>query len=139
MPTPKRTRAPDPEAWQRWLERHLKRLEATGYAATTISARRESINRFIRYVVEAGVRHPGAVTSSILRAYLIYRRETPNGFGRKDRPRTLNLHFLALRRFLHFLAMEGAISGRLVEAVEYVKCPDSLPKDIPTDAEVRRI
>jgi integrase/recombinase XerD len=69
----------------------------------------------------------------------VYRRETPNSRGKKDRPRTLNTHLMALRRFLQFLAWEGAVMPSLVQAVEYVKEPKTLPRDIPTDAEVHRM
>jgi integrase/recombinase XerD len=74
-----------------------------------------------------------------LSAYLVYRKEAPNGRGRKDRPRTVNTHLLAVRRFLDFLAKEGVVSPSLAASVEYVRAPETLPRDIPTDGEVRRM
>lgn len=133
----RRTRVRD--EWQLWLDRHLKRLEATGHAAKTLVTRRDLVGRFIAYAKEAKIAGPSAVSASLLRAYLVYRRETPNSRGRKDRARTLNTHLLAVRRFLEFLSKEGVVPPSLVSAVEYVKEPSMLPRDIPTDAEVRRM
>jgi integrase/recombinase XerD len=134
-----RRNTPDPDPWSLWLTRYLKRLEATGHAAKTIASRKDLVGRFAAYAKEAGVRTPHAVGADLLRAYLLYRRETPNRRGRKDRPMTLNTHLLALRRFLDYLAREGVVAPSLVEAVEYVKAPRTLPRDIPTDLEVRRM
>jgi len=82
---------------------------------------------------------PEALSASLVRAYLVYRREAPNARGRRDRPRSLNSHVLAVRRFLEHLAREGIVPSGLAEALGYVKAPRTLPKDIPTDAEVRRM
>ncbi len=133
----KRTPAPDP--WDRWLTRYLKRLEATCHAPKTIRSRRDMAGLFIAYAKEAGIRGPEGITQSLLSAYLVYRKETTNSRGRKDRPRTLNTHLLTLKRFLDFLAKEGVVSPSLPAAVEYVKAPETLPRDIPTDQEVRKI
>ena len=141
----RRTRAHDPAptslgaGWDRWLTRYLKRLEATGLAPKTVVSRRSLIGRFIGYARQSRVSGPQGVGADLLRAYLVYRRETPNERGRKDRPRTLNTHLLALRQFLAFLSLEGAVAPSLASAVEYVKAPRTLPRDIPTDREVRRM
>jgi integrase/recombinase XerD len=97
------------------------------------------IRVFADYAKEAGVRGPESVTPALLSAYLVYRKETPNGLRRKDRPRTVNTHLLAVRRFLDFLSKEGVVSPALPASLEYVKAPETLPRDIPTDAEVRRM
>ena len=137
----RRTPAADPAwtGWSRWLERYLKRLEATGHAARTIRSRRDMAGLFIAYAKEAGIVGPEGVTQSLLSSYLVHRRETSNSRGRKDRPRTINTHLLVVRRFLDFLAKEGVVSPSLPAAVEYVKAPETLPRDIPTDLEVRKI
>lgn len=127
------------DAWQRWLTRHLKRLEATGHSPTTVAARRDLVGRFIAYAREAGIPGPEGTSTDLLRAYLVYRRETPNARGRRDRPRTLNTHLLAVRRFLEFLAREGIVPAALAGAVEYVKSASTLPRDIPTDGEIHRM
>jgi integrase/recombinase XerD len=134
-----RRRTPAPDPWDRWLTRYLKRLEATGHAARTIQSRSDMAGLFIAYAKEAGIRGPEGVTQSLLSAYLVYRKETSNSRGRKDLPRTVNSHLLVLRRFLDFLSKEGVVSPSLPAAVEYVKEPETLPRDIPTDQEVRKI
>lgn len=134
-----RKRTPDPDPWDRWLVRYLKRLQASGHAPKTIVSRKDMIGRFIAYSKQAGLQGPEAIGTSLLRAYLLYRRETINSRGRRDRPRTLNSHLLALRRFLEFLSKEGLVPASLVEAVEYVKNPQSLPRDIPTHQEVEKM
>ena len=129
----------DREKWPLWLERYLKRLEAQGRVKKTIESRRSMLGKFFEYLRAAKVWGPEGLSVGLVRSYLLHRREVPNRRGKKDRPRTLNTHLLAVRRFLEFLSREGAVAGTLVEAVEYVKEPKSLPRDIPTDAEVRRM
>lgn len=127
------------DEWPIWLERHLKRLEATGHAAKTLVSRRSLLGKFIAYAREAGVRGPNRVGADLLRAYLLYRRETPNARGRKDRPPSINSHVLAVRRFMEFLAKEGVVPPVIAGVIDYVKEPVLLPKDVPTDAEVRKM
>jgi integrase/recombinase XerD len=134
-----RKRIPAPDPWERWLARYLKRLEATGHAARTVQARRDMARLFIVYTKQAGIRGPERITQSLLSSYLVHRRETANSRRRKDRPRTINSHLLVVRRFLDFLAKEGVVSPSLQAGVEYVKEPETLPRDIPTDSEVRKI
>lgn len=133
----RRTRAPD--GWEIHLARYLKRLEATGHAARTIRSRRDMAGLFIAYAKEAGIRGPEGLTASLLSSYLVHRKETVNSRGRKDRPRTLNTHLLVVKRFLDFLVKEGVVPPSLPAAVEYVKAPETLPRDIPTDPEVERM
>ena len=125
--------------WDRWVERYVNRLDALQFSKSTVDGRRRLLNLFGRYAREMGVHGPEGIGPGILRAYLFYRREASNSMGRKDSPNTLNLHFLAVRKFLEFLSLEGLVPEKLVRAIEYVKVPRGLPKDIPTDAEVRRI
>ncbi len=127
------------EKWALWLERYLKRLEAQGRAPKTVESRRSMLGKFFEYTRAAKVYGPEGLSVGLVRSYLLHRRELPNRRGKKDRPRTLNTHLLAVRRFLDFLMREGTVSGVLVEAVEYVKEPKSLPRDIPTDQEVKRM
>jgi integrase/recombinase XerD len=127
------------DSWERWTERFLDRLEARRFSKSTIDSRRRQLRLFARYAREVGVLGPEGIGAGLLRAYLVYRQEAPNSTGKKDSPQSLNLHFLGLRKFLEFLSLEGVVPEKLVRAVEYVKVPYSLPKDIPSDAEVRRL
>jgi integrase/recombinase XerD len=134
-----RRRIPAADSWELHLTRYLKRLEATGHSPRTIRSRRDMGRLFAAYAKEAGIRGPEGLSPSVLSAYLVHRRETLNSRGRKDRPRTLNTHLLAVRRWLGFLAKEGVVAPSLASAVEYVRAPETLPRDVPTDAEVSRM
>ncbi len=134
-----RKRTPAPDLWELYLTRYLKRLEATGHAPKTIRSRRDMARLFAAYAKEAGIRGPEGLTTRLLSAYLVYRKETINSRGRKDRPRTLNTHLLVVRRFLDYLVKEGIVSPSLPAAVEYVKAPETLPRDIPTDLEIGKM
>ena len=109
MPTGRRTRAGDrggavpPNEWPRWLDRYIKHLEAKGQAEKTLTSRRALLGKFIVYARQAGVQAPERVSTSLLRAYLLYRKEVPNSRRRRDKPRTVNSHILAVRRFIEFL------------------------------------
>lgn len=136
----KRIPAPSSDsAWERWLDRYLRRLEATGHAARTIRSRRDMLRLFAAYARQGGVKGPEGLAPALLSAYLVHRRETRNSRGQKDRPRTLNTHLLAVRQWLSYLAREGVVPPSLPAAIEYVKAPDTLPRDIPTDSEVTRM
>src|SRR5579864_2606746 len=135
----KRIPAPSSDSrWDRWIDRYLS-LEATGHAARTIRSRRDMIGLFAAYARQSGVRGPEGIAPALLSAYLVHRRETLNSRGKKDRPRTLNTHLLAVRQWLSYLAREGVVPPSLPAVVEYVKAPETLPRDIPTDAEIARM
>lgn len=137
-----RTRIPEPSrdsGWERWIDRYLKRLEATGHAERTIRSRRDMIGLFAVYARQGGVKGPEGIAPALLSAYLVHRRETRNSRGTQDRPRTLNTHLLAVRQWLSYLAREGVIPPSLPAAIEYVKVPETLPRDIPTDSEIARM
>src|SRR5258707_278586 len=85
------------------------------------------------------VKGPEGIARTLLSAYLVHRRETLNSRGKKDPPRTLNTHLLAVRQWLSYLAREGIVPPSLPATVEYVKAPETLPRDIPTDAEIARM
>lgn len=138
MSTKKPTRAAA-DSWDRWLARYLRRLEARGHDPKTLAGQRSLLGRFIAYTKEARVPGPERLSADLLGAYVLYRRETPNRRGRKDRPRTINSHLQALRKFLEHLAREGVVAASIAGAVECVKEPKTLPRDIPTDREVGRM
>jgi site-specific recombinase XerD len=76
---------------------------------------------------------------AILADYRRFRIEAVNNRGRRDRPRTVNTHLLALRDFIGFLASKGELPGLLVDALKYVKEPRLLPRETLSHAEVMRV
>jgi integrase/recombinase XerD len=127
------------ESWERWLERFINRLEASGYASKTLRSHRDLLTKFIAYARESRVNGPEAMSANLLRSYLVYRREALNARGQKDALGTVNFHLQSLKKFVEFLAKEGLVPSILIGSIEYVKMPETLPKDIPTDNEVERM
>ncbi len=100
---------------------------------------KEPPGRFLAYVREAKVFRPQDLSPALLQAYLLYRRETPNARGKKDRAHTVNTHVMVVRSFIGFLAREGLVARELPEAISYVKTQKHLPKDVPSHDEVQKM
>jgi integrase/recombinase XerD len=126
-------------SFQRWIERHLKALEGSGRADKTISERRRMLGAFEHYCHEARVTSVERLTAALVRGYVLHRRAVRNARGRPDRIRTVNTHLLAVRGFLEYLGREQVVPRDLARAIEYVRTPQSLPRCIPSHAEVLRM
>jgi integrase/recombinase XerD len=125
--------------WKEAMERYRAHLELEGMAGRTVLGRTGLVAKLSLWSRELGIASPQMLTLQILADYRRYRIEGVNTLGRRDRPRTVNTHLLAIRDFLGFLAGRGELPGMLVQSLKYVKEPRLLPRVTLSHAEVMRL
>ncbi|MGL5858496.1 MAG: site-specific tyrosine recombinase XerD [Angustibacter sp.] len=121
------------EAADGWLA-HL--AVERGAASNTLSSYRRDLRRYLRFLVDRGVREPADVTEADVTAFLRWMRE-----GDASHPpltatsaaRTL----VAVRGLHRFLAVEGRTAHDPAAQVRPPAAPKRLPKAIGTDAVER--
>jgi len=125
--------------WKEALERYRAHLELEGMAKRTVEARRGLIATLGAWAQTLGIPFPGMLTLQILADYRRHRIEGVNSRGRRDQPRTVNTHILAVRDFIGFLAGRGELPKLLLESLPYVREPHLLPRETLSHAEVLRL
>jgi integrase/recombinase XerD len=125
--------------WKEALERYRAHLELEGMAPRTVLGRSGLVAKLLSWARELGISSPSMLTLQTLADYRRYRIEGVNRRGRRDRPRTVNTHLLALRDFIGFLAGRGELPAMLLGSLKYVKEPRLLPRETLSHVEVMRL
>ena len=111
-----------PPPWQGWLDDHLHFLAVhKGHVAVTLEARKAAIGRYLAW--QFG-RKPADWSRVCQKDILAYTRELAAGDLRRN---TLKGRLSALRQFLRFIVIRGAISSALVDAVPSVSTHGQSP------------
>lgn len=114
------------------LREFLLEGQARQFTRATLDHYRGRLGGFVRWAEAEGCPHIGAVTPSLLRAYLVHLQ------SRGLASNTQHTHARALRAFLNFCKREGMIDAN---PFDKVKMPKAARVDKPalTPAEVRRL
>ncbi|MBT4822415.1 MAG: tyrosine-type recombinase/integrase, partial [Lentisphaerae bacterium] len=111
------------------LAEHLTRLEALNFSPTTIRSRVYNVRAFLAWVAERyGVVAPHHLNVAHLRSWqkALSRHRTCHGLPL--RPRSINKRIECVRGFLTDLNEAGHVPTHMINALQYVKVPDLLPK-----------
>jgi integrase/recombinase XerD len=125
--------------WEENLGRYRAHLELEGMATRTVRARAGLVARLAAWAGELGLSSPRMLTLQILADYRRHRIEGVNRRGRRDKPRTVNTHLLAVRDFVGYMAGRGELPAMLLGSLKYVKEPQLLPRETLSHAEVMRL
>ncbi|MGH7994905.1 MAG: tyrosine-type recombinase/integrase [Opitutaceae bacterium] len=120
-------------------ERYGAHLAVRHYAARTIVNHVSALRLLFRFFAEARVPDPAAVTTATLLAFQTWEYHEPTQRGTARAVRYQNRVLAAVRGFFHFLREDGVIPHDPAAALEYAREPETLPKDILTPGEARRI
>jgi site-specific recombinase XerD len=115
-----------------WVfERYRSHLELRGLTKRTIEGRLWLISKFTQWCEELHLT-PERLTLALVEDYRRHRMQRTNALGRRDTPRTVNLHLEAVRHYLGWLGVPPA----MLEPLAPLKAPRKLPKATPTHEEV---
>jgi integrase/recombinase XerD len=121
-----------PDAASDLVALFLESLRVRGYSASTIASRRESLALFTRFVREVGAGDVREVTQQTVRDYQVW-------LTRRYAIRSVHVHLIALRQFFAHLEATGAILMSPCAGLVLPKLDQSLPRNVLTPDEARRV
>ena len=121
------------------IERYRSHLELLNYSPATIAAYVRSLERFGAFLSEINQPDLAAVTSQQIHDYQrdIFYRPTIHGTARS--PKTQNQLLVAVKNLFAFLREEGLITRDPSAEIHYAREPQTLPRNILTPGEARRV
>jgi integrase/recombinase XerD len=121
------------------ITRCLGDLEIRNYSPRTVAEYRFSLGVFRRFLEPRAITDIQSVTTATLTEFQrwFYYQPTRRGDARGvgDQNRTL----AAVKTFFRFLKNEGLVARDQAEAVEYAREPQTLPRNVLTPQEAKRI
>ncbi len=127
----------------RYMEDHFEWMLVTGYSASTVSARRQHIRRFIRWADERGLSDPREITKPMLeryQRYLYYYRKMEGGQAGEPLTIGMQYQYLApLKTWFRWMSREHHILANPAADLDLPRQPKRLPRSTPTVQEVEAI
>jgi integrase/recombinase XerD len=120
-------------------ERYRAHLTVRHYAARTIVNHVSALRLLFRFFAETRVPDAAAVTTATLHMFQKWHHHEPTIHGAARGVRYQNRVLAAVRGLFRFLRADGAIPHDPAAALEYAREPQTLPKNILTPGEARRI
>jgi integrase/recombinase XerD len=120
-------------------ERYRAHLEVRHYAARTTVNHVSALRLLFRFFGETRVADAAAVTTEVLHGFQKWQHHEPTLRGTARGVRYQNRVLAAVRGFFRFLLGDGVIPHDPAAALEYAREPETLPKNILTPGEARRI
>ncbi len=122
---------------ERWLLRFDEWLSLRQFAAGTRAGYVRHTRLFLEYLVERrlGLTQVNRQVLEDYRLRLFYR----HFLGRPIGPSAQANHLVAVKTFFRFLVKDNALLLDPAAELELPRCPSRLPRDIPTEKEVRRL
>jgi len=121
------------------LPDHLDALEASGYATSTVRARRNYLGHFLDWLAEHGITRPGQVTLPVLERYRLklYRTRKPDGspLGWGSQAQKL----LAVKGLFKWLTKLRHIDRNPAAELELPRKPRRIPRTVLTATETERV
>ena len=123
----------------RYMEEHFEWMLVTGYSASTVSARRQHLRRFIRWADERGLDDPREITKPMLERYQRFLF-----YWRKEDGAALSIgmqyQYLApLKTWFRWLSREHHILANPAADLDLPRQPKRLPRSVPSVQEVEAI
>jgi len=125
--------------WDIQFARYRQTLLVRGYSRFTLRTVATYFRRWQEYVSEVNLQKPEAVTAAHVAAFQqwLWHQPTARGAARSIAGQNNVLSFLKL--FFAWLQVEGAITRNPAAGTRYAKQPDTLPKDVLTPEEAKKI
>jgi integrase/recombinase XerD len=121
------------------FHRYLQQLEILNYSPHTLRVNEFYFNRFAEFLAEVRLADVQAVTPSTLQDFQRWLFYQPTQRGTARSIGSQNHIVIAIRNFFSFLAQEGYIAGDPAKGLRLAREPDTLPKNILTPEEARRL
>jgi integrase/recombinase XerD len=121
------------------FHRYMQQLEILNYSPHTLRVNEFYFNRFAEFLAEVKLADVQAVTPSTLQDFQRWLFYQPTQRGTARSIGSQNHIVIAIRNFFSFLAQEGYIAGDPAKGLRLAREPDTLPKNILTPEEARRL
>ena len=121
------------------FHRYIQQLEILNYSPHTLRVNEFYFNRFAEFLAEVKLADVQAVTPSTLQDFQRWLFYQPTQRGTARSIGSQNHIVIAIRNFFSFLAQEGYIAGDPAKGLRLAREPDTLPKNILTPEEARRL
>jgi integrase/recombinase XerD len=121
------------------LARYRQHLQLLNYSPRTLETQATYLNRFCEFLAEMNLQDVQLITSAVLQDFqrwLFYRPTV------KNTARTVpsqNRVLSTIKSFFNFLHEEGYLGHNPAASLRYAKEPDSLPRNVLTPQEARKI
>jgi len=121
------------------IERYMSHLQVLNYSPRTLATRAGYFNALRRFLEDVQIHDAQLLTSAVLHDFQrwVYYEPTTRGTARSVSSQ--NQMIGTVRSFLSFLKQEGYVSHNAAEGLLYAREPKSLPRNVLTPQEARRI
>jgi len=123
----------------RYMEDHFEWMLVSGYSASTVTARRQHLRRFIRWADERGLDDPREITKPMLERYqrfLFYWRKEDGAALTVG----MQYQYLApLKTWFRWMSREHHILANPAADLDLPRQPKRLPRSVPSVQEVEAI
>jgi integrase/recombinase XerD len=123
----------------RQVERYLLAKRAMGYSELTLNNRRSHLTRFARYLEGIGITEISALTRESIEAYMEELSWAPVRVGKLMTPATRNVRLTSIRSFCAWLLESDVVPLNPAIDVVYCREPNALPKNVPSEEEMKRL
>lgn len=121
------------------IRRFLEDLEIRNYSARTIADYRYHLQLWTRFLAQEGIQALSAVGESTLAGFQRWLYYQPTRRGGVRGILNQNAVLAALKSFFRFLRSEGCVVQDPAAGLDYARQPKSLPRNVLTEVEARRI
>lgn len=122
------------------LESYAEHLRALGMSANTVRSSLYNARSFLRWLSIHHQAHTAdRLRRSMLDDWLKHLAAWRTTKGRPLKPGSINKHIECVRGFLKHLVRQGYVQAALVETLQYVKEPTTLPTSVLTHAQVKKL
>lgn len=119
---------------------YVQHLRALNFSGWTAKQANNDLREWIRWTgATLGVATPDQLRASHLERWLQHMSRFRTRKGLSLNPRTINKRIQEVRSFLKHLAQHGYVQTRLVEGIQYVREPKTLPGSVLNHEQVRRM
>ncbi len=121
------------------VERYLQAKYAAGYSELTLKNRKSHLRRFVEYLKGYDITDAATLTREDIEAYMEELSFTPTRSSKTMAPTTRNVRLASIRSFCGWLTDTDVLPIDPSEKVESCREPDPLPKNVPTEDEMKQL
>ncbi len=121
------------------IQRFGQHQRALNKAQGTVDWYAVMLRRFFGFLRQKGIQSLDDVDGQMMLWFQHHVSTCTNSKGKQYSIMAQNLHLTAVRRLFHFLRMTGEVDHDPTGDIEYARAPKQLPKDILSEAEMRKL
>jgi integrase/recombinase XerD len=120
-------------------QKFFESMRVRNFSPATLEDYGYTLDTFIAFASSRGVADVRGITKALLTAYQVHLFEKVNAAGTQNSFRCQNKSLGVVKSFCRFMTDEGLIGNDPSSAIKYAKTPKTLPRNILTVAETRKV